>query len=112
MPNIENRLTPKWNNWTVNWHRDRYESQLELAKGCLQFPTYSQNVLQQNIEQILLSETTINPLDNLYSFVEREKEKGNNCEVSPWALKNARLELSIHERRQIFKSALAAIKSC
>jgi hypothetical protein len=41
-----------------------------------------------------------------------QKEKGNNCEVSPWALKDARLELSVDERRQILMSALAAIKSC
>jgi hypothetical protein len=111
MPNIENRLTPRWDNWTVNWHRDRYESQLELTKGFLQFPTYSRDFLEQKITQILLNETTISPLDSLFSFIEREKEKGNRFEISPWALKYAQLDLSINKRRQILMSALAATKN-
>jgi hypothetical protein len=103
MPNLENR--------TVNWHRDRYESQLELTKGYLQFPTYSRDFLEQKIIQILLNETKIGSLDNLLSFIEREKEKGSRFEISPWALKDAQLDLSINERRQILMSALAATKN-
>lgn len=112
LPSIENRLSLIWAGWTINWHRDRYENQLKLTEGLLQFPTYSRNFLEEKIKQILLFEKITSPINTLLSFIEREKEKGNEFKIAPWALKDARIELSIDERRQILMSALASTKSC
>ena len=108
-PNIENRVRKNWAGWHTICHWDCFEFQLEKTRGNLEFPTPDDRTLRKNLEQILLKEKSRSSVDRLLQLSERERLKGNKAQISPWALRDDRIELNLARRREILDFAFKKV---
>ena len=96
-----------WPGWVVTWHRDRYESQLELAGDALVFGEPDPQALRRRLKDLLLFEEKRNGVDALLSSIERLEECGSEVtEINPLATRDASVSLSREERLRIVERAL------
>lgn len=119
-PQLMRHLPDIWQSWMINWHKDEFESQLELTDGKVSFPVQSKDVLQDKLRQVLLdgdvptslptvpAKKKFNPVQTMFEIITKLASKGQTVKVSPFALRDDRLELSLAERRRIFEFAIGA----
>jgi hypothetical protein len=108
-PDLGNRLARTWPGWETHWHADHYEMQLDRAEGVLRFPVPDRQALLERCRESLLREPTTSPVDTVRMLTQRDREKGKEVQVNPWALRDDRLELSRAERTTILEKALSIL---
>ena len=98
----------RWPGWEVRWHRDRYDSQIQLAKGSL---TYRPREREQIIEQLLnLLREEVKPfnLQGLTEFI--TDQVGENAWVNPKAVRDEILIVNHEMRERILAEVIAKIQ--
>lgn len=108
-PDIGNRVARAWPGWETQWHRDRYEKQLERVEQLVRFPLPDRQALLDRCRDSLLWEPTTSPVDAVRMLAERDREHGKDVRVNPWALRDDRLELSKAERIAILDKAVSRL---
>lgn len=94
--------------WTVRWHRDRYEFQLERAGGRLIFPPPDRERLERQLVETLLTEDRQSGVDTLIGTAEALRQHGHEVtNVNPLAGRDARLMLPRRVREGIVNAAVA-----
>jgi hypothetical protein len=106
VPGAPARVAARWPDWTMRWHHDAYQSQLDRTGGLLRFPVASRTSLEQHLRSMLLAESAYSPVDTLLRLIGEEQEKGKDVQVNLWALQDDRLELSVDVRRRILDTVL------
>ena len=104
----ESEISNYWQGWQVEWWRDCYELQLEKTKGLLRFSILSRESLEDKIKEILLSDSSFNPIDTLLNL---KITKGEKYTINPSTLKYAPLNLPDDIRRQILNDAFAKLQN-
>lgn len=46
-------INAAWKGWQVTWHRDNYEAQFEKCGGMIEIPEYSEDVLQELLNELV-----------------------------------------------------------
>jgi hypothetical protein len=110
-PDILRRARTHWNDWTLVWHQDRYESQAALTDGALAFPAPTRDELLQRLRHILMMAVGSSGPDLLLRSLQATQRVGERVtHVNPAALKDAQLELPITEREAVLASAIATLE--
>ena len=107
-PDIEARVRSRWPEWTIDWHQDQFESQLECTRGRLGFPKPSRQLLENRLQEILLSDLGGMPKCLLLQIAADKVSKGEEVRINPYAFREDRLELAIEARREILDSVVQA----
>jgi hypothetical protein len=105
-PDVMERVSKRWPDWSVRWHRDAYEFQSVRTKGLLCFPSRSQGSLEKQVAEMLLFENARSGADTLREMIEQSRTEGKEVDVNPWALRDDRLDIPIDVRRKIVASAV------
>lgn len=104
----QSRVSKSWDGWTATWHRDHFESQLDLADSRLQFPMRDRSQLEEELIHMLLSlEITFDARKTFDELAAHQDFKGKPMTINPYALRNDRLPVSPDRRRSILSCALA-----
>jgi len=106
---ILDRVGGAWPGWESQWHFDRYESQLKLAGGLLQFPEPQRQPLLLRCREILLHEVNTSGLNSLLAMRDQADEEGKPIEINPFALRDDRLAISREKRIAILDRAAAEV---
>lgn len=106
-PDVLWRVSKHWADWTVRWHQDEFEFQLERTEG-LQFPGYTWAKLEKQIAEMLLYEPGRSGADTVRELAAQMGAEGQPVDINPWALRDDRLELSLEVRRKIVASAIGS----
>jgi hypothetical protein len=105
---IAPRTAAAWPGWSVTWHRDRYESQLERCRGLLTFPVQDEEKLRARLRESLLLEEKRTGVDVLLNTMEALAKRGEEVtDVNLHATRDAHLTLSAEDRRRILDHAFA-----
>ena len=100
-PSIANYVADAWPGWSVRWHRDRYESQLECTEGLLQFPRPSPDELKRELASNLLCDSVADMPESVVGVAETVRATGEKIEINPWALRDDRLSVPADVRRKM-----------
>lgn len=107
---IHSRVQSAWPCWTVQWHQDRFEPHAQLLANAVDWPMPKKSELLQHLATILLrpedpqsgAEQTL----EIARLLAKEQRVGS-VQVNQRALYDARLELTLEQRRQLFSAAVA-----
>ena len=106
---IRNRVSRRWPDWEVHWHRDAYESQLDLTDGRLRFPARSEQALKPQVADMLLRDLSqLSAGCTLGRLPAEQRMAGKEVQINPWALRDDRLDIPMDERRRIVAARWAA----
>lgn len=108
---VERRIAPFWPEWSVKWHRDRYEFQLERVGDRLRFPAVLPSELEERLRGMLLRADERSSVGALLDAAELWEAEGSTVELNPLALRENPLHLPISERERLLNQALAAVRS-
>jgi hypothetical protein len=106
-PSLLPQLAERWPGWSLHWHRDSYEFQVERANGLLRFPPRSPESLKKKLSEILLHDVAASGPETLLQMAEHDRAQGKTVEINPWALRDDRLEIPGDVRRKIVATAIA-----
>jgi hypothetical protein len=104
------RVATQWPDWSVTWHRDRYESQIAAVGPALRFPTPRNADLLQRLRTMLLIEDQRSGPELLLDFLQRPGvAESQDVQVNEYALRDARLSLPREHRVQVVDEAIEAM---
>lgn len=108
-PNGLAEVANAWDDWNVNWHKDRFESQVELAGNGLTFSQRSRSDLLSDLLKMLDRDSK--PVDVL-DLAQRlsEHEGGGKVKVNPFAIRDDRVSVDAERRKTILAGCVAALK--
>ncbi|AUB42852.1 hypothetical protein COO91_09001 [Nostoc flagelliforme CCNUN1] len=109
IPDIKNRVRRKWQGWSVQSHRDRFEFQAERTSGRLRFPTGFERDLKTEIETMLLGEMAISEAELILQMVQARLEEGQKVKVNPWIMADVCLDVDLMQRQEILNRAFEAL---
>ncbi|MBI1374338.1 MAG: hypothetical protein GC159_16600 [Phycisphaera sp.] len=105
LPGILDVARSRWEDWTVVWHKDRFEEQLALTDERLQFPMRSIERLQEGLVSMLLQEYGRSPAESVLEVFAQDLNV-TSVEINPFALRDDRLEIPLAIRRAIVAKSL------
>ncbi|CAN7634234.1 hypothetical protein LJR153_004824 [Paenibacillus sp. LjRoot153] len=108
--NIVQRLQEKWQDWKVIDNFDRYEAQIEILRGRLQFQTEESSKILSEIKASLLRSPT-NPLESLSTLVTRLQKDGKEVKVSPYAYMHENYSMPKTVREDIIRYAISIFEN-
>jgi hypothetical protein len=74
---VKELITNRWPpGWSIVWHHDRYEFQLERAGGRLRFKEWTRQESEEHAKSFLLAAETENPIEGFVEWVERDVAEG------------------------------------
>ena len=106
-PNLFDKAQTLWSGWRVTWHKDNYESQASLTKGCLIFNEPSRTAMVDALTKMLMVESK--PVNMLELADRLAEHDGGTIEINPYALRDDRLPLSEKVRTEILRKAFSDI---
>jgi hypothetical protein len=106
-PDVLARVAGHWPDWTVRWHEDAFEFQLERTRGLLRFPTASRASLEEQVVGMLLQEPGRSGADLVQELVAESRAEGKEATVNPWVSCDVRLDVPLDVRRTIVAQALS-----
>jgi hypothetical protein len=110
-PGAAARVAAAWPDWTVTWHRDRYEFHLAAAGPALTVPTPGENEVLSRLREMLLVENGKTGPEMLLDTVQRlEAGRFEVSNVNEHALRDARLSLPREERERLVDAAIEAVR--
>lgn len=102
-PDIEARAAAANPGWQIDWERDRFESQLELAPN-LRFPAIDEEAIIAGLQEYLLGVD----FDHSNYLLDSALSRGREIQINRFALRDDPLPLDEDERQRIWESALGA----
>jgi hypothetical protein len=111
-PHATARVARKWPEWSVTWHRDRYEAHLAAAGPALRFPQIDEDALFSRLRELLLIEDARSGAESLLHVVQSLQSRGEgDIQINEYALRDAQLSLSQEYRIKLVDSAIDAARS-
>ena len=108
-PNLESEAKSVWRDWEVVWHRDQYESQVELANSRLVMNARSRPELMEDVIATLDKDSK--PVDVLGLARRLAEHDEGRIKINPMALRDDRIEVSPERRRELLARCVAAVNS-
>ncbi len=107
-PNAPVEVAHAWNNWTVNWHKDCFESQLSLTDSALVLSQRPQSELLSVLLEMLNQESK--PIDVL-DLAQRlsDHKGGGKVIVNPFATRDDRISVDAERRTSILARCVAVL---
>lgn len=103
---VLSRVIKCWPNWSVCWHRDEFEFQIDRTKGLIHFPIRSRTSLEEQVAKMLLVDFGRSGAETIIEFAKQHRAEGEPIDINPWALRDDRLELPMDIRHKIVASAI------
>jgi hypothetical protein len=107
-PELENQARRSWPEWTVTWHRDRYESQTDLTDGAVKMNGPPREALARKLKDILNIEPA--PVDVRHIADRISQERGEKVEINPSALQDGCMRIDETLRATILRKAFSRIE--
>ncbi|NQT16544.1 MAG: hypothetical protein HQ582_27540 [Planctomycetes bacterium] len=107
-PGLLERLRAMWTDWSVTWHRDRFEAQVEATDHKLRLPIPSAEQLRERTRAMLLQDYGRGGVETIRAVAEEDRKAAKEVEINQRALRDDRLELPMPERQRIVEIALGA----
>jgi hypothetical protein len=109
------RVRDSWPGWSVNWHGDRFEAQLDRAEGRVKIRLPERAGLIRQLRDALLrpdNPAQSSGADTIASLAKRLSEQSEHKEVrvNPAALFDARLSIPLEVRTRLFDVAATAVE--
>jgi hypothetical protein len=104
-------IVPAWDGWEVIWLQDNFEYQLARTEGRLTLPMRSTEAMLEAVTKLLLQEAHPSMVDMILRMAEEHRQKGQDVQINPNALRENPLELSLEVRQQILMAAIAGWKA-
>ncbi|MCE5268252.1 MAG: hypothetical protein LLG00_10245 [Planctomycetaceae bacterium] len=100
---VQHRISHRWPEWTVRWHRDAFERQLALTREAIRLPNRPERVLTKDVTEMLLMDDSGSRVDSVLdaAFTNLDGATGAVVEINPWSLRDDRLEIPLETRRRI-----------
>lgn len=113
-PNGLAEVAKMWHGWNVNWHKDCFESQVELTDSSLTLNQRPQSELISDLLQMLDQDSK--PVDILDLAQRLSKhlskhEGGGNIEVNPFAIRDDRISVDAEHRKAILARCVIALNN-
>lgn len=107
-PNGLTAVANMWSDWKVNWHKDYFESQVELTNSALTLNPRPQSELLSDLLKMLDQDSK--PVDIL-ELAQRmsDHEGGGKVEVNPFAIRDDRVTAEPERRKAILARCVAAL---
>lgn len=110
---VQRWVRDQWPGWSVTFHGDRLESQLERASGHVRIDLPDRSVLVNRLRRLLLRPDDVgrpSGAESAVAFAQRLAGKGDMAKVSinPAALYDAQLSIPLEVRTRLFDAAVAA----
>ncbi|MCA9152825.1 MAG: hypothetical protein KDA92_26160 [Planctomycetales bacterium] len=105
--NVLPTVTPKWRDWTLRWHKDRYESHIERAAPALKLPQFSPRDLLPRLLTILNHHAK--PVDVMGLARILGGQRGDGVEVNPFAVRDDRVSVDPSRRKAILARCVATL---
>ena len=103
---VASEVAELWPDWSVRWHRDSFEVQVDCASGRLRFPPRSPNLLKRQLAEMLLCDFASNGPRTVMEMANHDCHPGATVEINPLALRDDRLEIPMNVRRKIVESVV------
>lgn len=107
-PNGLADIAAAWSDWKVNWHKDHFESHVELTDSALTVTQRPQSDLLSDLLEMLDQDSK--PVDVL-ELAQRlsDHEDGGKVEVNPYAIRDDRISVDPEQRKTILARCVAAL---
>ena len=98
-----NRLKAAWDEWEIIWHEDNYQFQLDRLNGKLIFPTTSEQIIVQQIEERMMTPGIDDPLNIVIGLMNALNNDGFDVKAGSGTFKSKLIEFPLEERIAIWK---------